>query len=103
MSQISEERLNTYKEMCSTEERFEFYVKNEFTPILDVGNEISDKCEAFHDAVQALINHQAEKKPEEMNEKEREIWFTRTLSNMIRINQMMGGVITEIDNMRKAL
>lgn len=86
-----------------TEKNLKFYKENNFTSLLDIANEIENKEEAFHSVVQDLITHQVEKNPKEMNEKEKEIWFTSTLSRLIKINQMLGGVISEIDKIRKDL
>lgn len=81
----------------------EFLNENNFNGLFESAVDIENKEEGFHQAVQALITHQLEKKPKEMNEKERLVWFVSTESSLKKINRLMEDVISEINQMKSEL
>lgn len=97
-----DELSNELQELNRQKENLDFLKAHNFTGLLDVSDELESKYEVLHGVIQAVINNQLEKNPKQMDDREKEIWFASTLSRMNKINQMMGGVITEIDNMRNA-
>lgn len=89
------------QELNRQKENLDFFKENNFTSLLDVADELESKHEVLHDVIQAVIDNQLEKNPKQMDDREKEIWFASTLSKMIKINQIMGGVISEIEKMGK--
>lgn len=87
----------------ATEENYDFYKVNGYMSLLNVGDQIDYEIEALYNVVQSIITHQVEKKPKEMDKEERDKWFTSTLSQLVKINQMMMGVKSEVIKMTKDL
>lgn len=81
----------------------EFLNENNFNGLFESAVDIENKEEEFHQAVQALITHQLEKKPKEMSDKERLVWFVSTQTRLKKIDKLMDDVISEINQMKSEL
>lgn len=101
MAQITEEKLIEYRERCSSDEKLNFFIENNFTNLIDIVIDSEDREMALSEAIQSLMDHQMNKKPQQMNEREREVWFASTTSRLIKVNQMIGFIISEIEKMKK--
>lgn len=87
------------KELNRQKENINFFKENNFTSLLDLADELENKYEILQGIIQKVINDQIEKDPKRMDDREKEIWFASTLSRMMKINQLMDGVISEIKKM----
>lgn len=77
-------------------EKLVFLQNHNYGILLDVAGEIGEKYELMFPTIQTLIDNQVEKRPDRMDEKEREVWFASTLSKLTRINSMMTGILSDV-------
>ncbi len=92
IKELSEETQELNRQL----ESLEFIKKNNFTSLFDVADEIENKHNDLHGVIQAVINNQIEKNPKQMESKERETWFSITLTKMNKINELLDILISEI-------
>lgn len=77
-----------------------FFHQNDFTSLLDETKGVTERTKSILDVAGALIEHQLDKNPKEMDEREKEIWFASTSAKFKKINNMLDGIISEVNKMK---
>lgn len=82
-------------------ENLNFYKENGYTNILTLADQVEHSKDELDQVVKAIATDQIEKNPKEMHKEERDKWHKKTLSKLVKVNQMLQGTTMEVQRLRK--